>query len=124
MSALAQITPATTPTRSPLHPPSILVPNYSGSGECGSNHLVRFDLSGIPPSVTVRCRKATLKIYVSTVTTAGSFNVDLVTVRDGEHDYREQRAHSRRAIASAVPVTTADKNKYVLVMSRKPLWTG
>ncbi len=46
----------------------------------GATTFVRFDLSGIPSSVTgSMVAKGTLKIFVGTVATAGSFNVDLVT---------------------------------------------
>ena len=82
----------------------------------GATTFVRFDLSGIPPTVTgAMVAKATLKIYVSTVTTAGSFNVDLVTSPWTESTITANNAPTLgSAIASAVPVTTTDKNKYVL----------
>lgn len=83
----------------------------------GATTFVRFDLSGIPSTVTgAMVAKATLKIYVSTVTTAGSFNVDLVTSTWKESTITANDAPTLgSAIASAVPVTTADKNQYVLV---------
>ena len=83
----------------------------------GATTFVRFDLSGIPSTVTgSMVAKATLKIYVSTVTTAGSFNVDLVTSPWTESTITANNTPTLgSAIASAVPVTTADKNKYVLV---------
>jgi hypothetical protein len=83
----------------------------------GATTFLRFDLSGIPPTVTgAMVAKATLKIYVSTVTTAGSFNVDLVTSPWTESTITANNTPTLgSAIASAVPVTTADKNKYVLV---------
>src|SRR5271157_4626983 len=83
----------------------------------GATTFVRFDLSGIPSTVTgAMVAKATLKIYVSTVTTAGSFNVDLVTSSWKESTLTANDAPTLgSAIASAIPVTTADKNQYVLV---------
>src|ERR1039457_1723294 len=83
----------------------------------GATTFVRFDLSGIPPTVTgAMVAKATLKIYVSTVTTAGSFNVDLVTSSWSESTITANNSPTLgSAIASAIPVTTADKNQYVLV---------
>jgi len=83
----------------------------------GATTFVRFDLSGIPPTVTgAMVAKATLKIYVSTVTTAGSFNVDLVTSPWTESTITANNTPTLgSAIASAVPVTTTDKNQYVLV---------
>jgi len=60
--------------------------------------------------------KATLKVYVSSVATAGSFNVDLVTSSWTESTITANNTPTLgSAIASAVPVTTTDKNKYVLV---------
>ena len=68
---------------------------------------IQFNLSSIPTSYTsTDITKATLKLYVNTVTTAGSFNVDYVngtwtestiTVefrsRAGNDDRRERSAH-------------------------------
>src|ERR1019366_8836473 len=83
----------------------------------GATTFVRFDLSGIPPTVTgAMVAKATLKIYVGTVTTAGSFNVDLVTSSWKENTITANDSPTLgSAIASAVPVIAADKNKYVLI---------
>ena len=53
---------------------SIAVQNPAATG------LVRFDLSGIPSTYkSANVTKATLKLYVSAVTTAGNFNVVRVT---------------------------------------------
>ena len=116
--ALAQITPSDdsyTLTSTPTT-------NYGAKTtleveSAGATTFVRFDLSGIPSSVTgSMVAKATLKIYVSTVTTAGSFNVDLVTSAWKESTITANEAPTLgSAIASAIPVTTADKNQYVLV---------
>ena len=79
--AFAQITPSDdsyTLTSSPTV--NFGTKNTLEVESAGATTFVRFDLSGIPPTVTgSMVAKATLKIYVSTVTTAGSFNVDLVT---------------------------------------------
>ena len=77
----------------------------------GATTFVRFDLSGIPSTVTgAMVAKATLKIYVGTVTTAGSFNVDLVTSTWAENTITANNAPTLgSAIASAVPVTTATR---------------
>src|SRR5450755_905402 len=116
--ALAQITPSddaytltSTPTINFGAKNTLLVES------AGATTFVRFDLSGIPSSVTgSMVAKATLKIYVSTVTTAGSFNVDLVTSSWSESTITANNTPTLgSAIVSAVPVTTADKNKYVLV---------
>jgi hypothetical protein len=80
LSAFAQITPSDdsyTLTSSPTV--NFGAKNTLEVENSGATSFIRFDLSGIPPSVTgSMVAKATLKIYVSTVTTAGSFNVDLV----------------------------------------------
>ena len=60
--------------------------------------------------------KATLKVYVSSVATAGSFNVDLVTSSWKESTITADNSPTLgSALASAIPVTTADKDQYVLV---------
>ncbi len=83
----------------------------------GATTFVRFDLSGIPSSVTgSMVAKGTLKIFVGTVATAGSFNVDLVTSSWSEKTITANDSPTLgSAIASAVPVTIADKDQYVLV---------
>jgi len=83
----------------------------------GATTFLRFNLSSIPPSVNgSMVAKATLKIYVSTVPTAGSFNVDMVTSSWAEGSVTANSAPTiGSAIASAIPVASADKNQYVLV---------
>jgi len=118
MSALAQITPSddsytltSTPTTNYGTKNTLLVES------AGATTFVRFDLSSIPPSVTgSMVAKATLKIYIGTVTTAGSFNVDMVTSSWTESTVTANNSPTLgSAIASAVPVTKEDKNQYVLV---------
>jgi len=117
-SAAAQITPSDdsyTLTSSPTG--NFGAKNTLLVESAGATAFVRFDLSGIPSTVTgAMVAKATLKIYISTVTTAGSFNVDLVTSAWTEGAITSNSSPTLgSAIASAVPVTAADKNKYVLV---------
>jgi hypothetical protein len=83
----------------------------------GATAFVRFDLSGIPSSVTgSTVAKGTLKIFVATVPTAGSFNVDLVTSSWTERTITANNSPSLgSAIASAIPITTADKDQYILI---------
>jgi hypothetical protein len=83
----------------------------------GATTFIRFDLSSIPPTVNgSMVAKATLKIYISAVPSAGSFNVDLVTSPWTESTITANDSPTLgSAIASAVAVTTADKNQYVLV---------
>jgi len=116
--AIAQITPsddAYTLTSSPTV--NFGAKNTLEVESAGATTFVRFDLSGIPPTVTgSMVAKATLKIYVGTVTTAGSFNVDLVSSSWTESTITANNSPTLgSAIASAVPVTKEDKNQYVLV---------
>jgi hypothetical protein len=75
---------------------------------------IQFNLASIPSTASVS--QATLKIYVNTVLTAGSFNVDYVngTWAEGTIDSSNAPALGK-AIASNISVTTADKNQYILV---------
>ncbi|MGB7332311.1 MAG: DNRLRE domain-containing protein, partial [Terriglobales bacterium] len=75
---------------------------------------IQFNLASIPSTASVS--QATLKLYVNTVATAGSFNVDYVngTWSEGKIDASNAPALGK-AIASNVSVATADKNQYILV---------
>ena len=83
----------------------------------GATAFIRFDLSSIPSSVTgSMVAKGTLKIFVDTVPTAGSFNVDLVTSTWTEESITANNTPTLgSAIASAIPITTSDKDQYILV---------
>jgi len=75
---------------------------------------IQFDLASIPSGASVS--QATLKLYVNSVTTAGSFNVDYVngSWTEGTITWNSSPALGT-TIASNVSVTTADKNQYILV---------
>jgi TGF-beta propeptide len=78
---------------------------------------IQFNLSSIPSGYTgADITQATLKIYVSAVTKAGSFNVDYVngTWSEGTIDANSAPALGS-TIAASVPLTTADKNQYILI---------
>jgi hypothetical protein len=83
----------------------------------GATAFIRFDLSSIPSSVTgSMVAKGTLKIFVDTVPTAGSFNVDLVTSTWTEENITANNTPTLgSAIASAIPITTSDKDQYIIV---------
>jgi hypothetical protein len=75
---------------------------------------IQFNLASIPSTASVS--QATLKLYVNTVTTAGSFNVDYVNGAWAESTIDASNAPPLgAAIASNVSVTTADKSQYILV---------
>jgi hypothetical protein len=75
---------------------------------------IQFNLASIPATASVS--EATLKLYVNSVTKAGSFNVDYVNGAWSESKIDASNAPPLgAAIASNVNVTTADKNQYILV---------
>jgi hypothetical protein len=75
---------------------------------------IQFPLSSIPSGASVS--QATLKLYVNSVSTAGSFNVDYVNGAWAESTIDASNAPALgTTIASGVSVTTADKNQYILI---------
>jgi len=78
---------------------------------------IQFDLSSVPSGYSgANVAKATLKLYVNAVTTAGSFNIDFV---DGSWTEKTITASLSPAlgttIASSVPLTTANAHNYLLI---------
>ena len=74
---------------------------------------IQFNLSLIPSGANVT--QATLKLYVDSVTTAGTFNVDYINAAWAESTIDASNAPTLGGtIASDVNVTTADKNQYIL----------
>jgi len=78
---------------------------------------IQFDLSAIPAGYTgSNITKASLKLYVNTVTKAGSFNVDYVNGTWTESTITANLAPALgTTIQASVPLTTADKNQYILL---------
>jgi hypothetical protein len=78
---------------------------------------IKFDLSSIPASYTsANIAKATLKLYVNSVTTAGSFNVDYVNGTWAEKTITSSLVPALgTTIASSVPLTAASANNYVQI---------
>ena len=118
LPAFGQITPsddAYTLTSSPTK--NFGTANTLEVESSGATTFIRFDLSGIPSSVNgSMVAKGTLKIFVGTVTTPGSFNIDLVTSSWAEKTITANSEPTLgSAVASAIPVTTADKDQYILV---------
>jgi hypothetical protein len=75
---------------------------------------IQFNLASIPGGSSIS--QATLKLYVNTVITAGSFNVDYVNGTWAENTISSNLAPALGGtIASGVPITTADKNQYILI---------
>jgi hypothetical protein len=85
--------------------------------ESSQTTFIQFNLASIPAAYTsADITKATLKLYVNAVTTAGSFNVDYVngTWTEGTIDASNAPALGT-TIAASVPLVMADKNQYILV---------
>jgi hypothetical protein len=78
---------------------------------------IQFDLSAIPAGYTsADITKASLKLYVSAVTKAGSFNVDFVNGAWSESTITASTAPALGStIAASVSLTTTDKNQYILI---------
>jgi hypothetical protein len=79
--------------------------------------FIRFDLTAIPSTFNgSSVAKATLKLYVNTVTTAGSVNVDYVTGAWIEKTITSSLQPSLgTTIVGSIPLTPAGKNKYLEV---------
>jgi hypothetical protein len=78
---------------------------------------IKFDLSPVPAGYTsAKVAKATLKLYVNSVSKAGSFNVDFVNGTWSENTITANLAPALgAAIASGVPLTTANANNYISI---------
>ena len=78
---------------------------------------IQFNLASIPSSYTsTDITKATLKLYVNTVPTAGSFNVDYVNGTWAENTISHNLAPALgTTIAASIPITAADKNQFILI---------
>jgi len=78
---------------------------------------IQFNLASIPSTYTgADITQATLKLYVNTVATAGSFNVDYVNGAWAENTISHNLAPALgTTIAASVPITTSDKNQFILI---------
>jgi hypothetical protein len=85
--------------------------------ESSQTTYIQFNLSSIPSGYTsADITQATLKLYVNAVTAAGSFNVDYVNGAWSESTIDASNAPALGStIAASVPLTTADKNQYILI---------
>ena len=95
--------------------------NYGASKlldvESTQTSFIRFDLSAIPAGYTgTNVTKASLKLFVNTVPKSGSFNIDYVNGSWSESTLDASNAPALgTTIAASVPLTTAEKNQYILV---------
>jgi hypothetical protein len=78
---------------------------------------IQFDLSGLPSGYTgANIAKATLKLYVNAVTTAGSFNVDYVNGTWSEGKITANLAPALGGtIVASVPLAAANVHDYIIV---------
>jgi hypothetical protein len=85
--------------------------------ESTQTSFIQFNLASIPAGYTsADITKATLKLYVNAVTTAGSFNVDYANGTWSESTIDASNAPALgTTIAASVPLVAADKNQYILV---------
>jgi hypothetical protein len=81
------------------------------------NTYIQFDLSSLPPGYTgANIAKATLKLYVNTVPTAGSFNVDFVNGTWAEKTITSNLAPALGStIAASIPLSSTNVKDYVLI---------
>lgn len=113
--AYAQITPSADSYTST----AAATTNYGASALLGVDGAtvvtyLQFNLASVPATASIS--QATLKLYVNSVTTAGSFNVDYVNGSWAESTIDASNAPPLGgAIASNIAITTADKNQYILI---------
>jgi hypothetical protein len=116
-AAHAQLTPSQDAYTNTADPTT----NYGASKlldlESSQTTYIQFDLSAIPAGYTgSNITKASLKLYVNTATKAGSFNVDYVNGAWTESTLDASNAPALgTTIQASVPITTADKNQYILI---------
>jgi Chaperone of endosialidase len=119
-SAYAQLTPsadAYTNSALPTTNYGAATLLYVENATATQTAYIQFNLSSIPSGYTgAGITKATLKLYVNAVTTAGSFNVDYVNGAWAEKTITANLAPALgTTIAASVPLTTASKNQYILI---------
>jgi TGF-beta propeptide len=115
VGAYAQITPSQDAFTNSASPTTNFGANVllsvSGAKEIS---YIQFNLASIPAGANVS--QATLKLYVNAVTKAGSFNVDFVNGNWVESTITTDLSPALgNTIAPNVPITSAEKNQYVLI---------
>jgi trimeric autotransporter adhesin len=115
VGAYGQITPSqdaftNTAAASTNYGANVLL-NVNGAKEIA---YIQFNLASIPASASVS--KATLKLYVNAVTTAGSVNVDFVNGSWAESTITSSLSPVLgTTIDASIPLTAASKNQYILI---------
>ena len=120
-SSLAQVTPSadayTNSASAGTNFGAAVTLGVANTATSNQKTYVQFDLSSIPAGFNgSNIAKASLKLYVNSVTTAGSFNVDYVTGPWVEKTITANLSPSLgTTVAGNVPLTTALVHDYVLV---------
>ena len=86
------------------------------TGSAGSNSYIQFDLATLPVPAVVQ--KATLRLYVNQVTTAGSFDVYQLNTSWNESTLTYDNAPALGSSATGgnpAPFTTTSLNQFVLI---------
>ncbi|MGA1988118.1 MAG: DNRLRE domain-containing protein, partial [Candidatus Sulfotelmatobacter sp.] len=116
--AYAQLTPSgdaytNTGSSSTNYGANVLLDVVSGT----QTTYIQFNLASIPAGYTsTNVAKATLKLYVNAVSTAGSFNVDYVSGAWSEATITAKSSPALGStIVSAVPLTSASPSQYILI---------
>ena len=118
LAASGQITPSGDAYTNTATPTTNLGTKPLLDVESGSQTTyIQFDLSASPSGYTsASIAKATLKLYVNAVTTAGSFNVDFVSGTWSEKTITADVAPALgTTIVSSVPLTSANVHDYILI---------
>jgi len=121
ISAQAQITPRqdayTDSSKPTINFGTATTLGVASTASSIQNSYIQFDLSSIPSGYTgSSVAKATLKLYVNTVTTVGSFNVDFIAGSWSETKITASLAPALGStIQASVPLTIANKSSYLLI---------
>jgi len=117
ITAFGQLTPSGDSYTSTATPTKNFGSAITLGVESSETTYIQFNLSSIPSGYTsADITKATLKLFVDGVTKAGSFNVDYVNGTWAESTIDASNAPALgTTIAASVPLTTADKDQYILV---------
>jgi hypothetical protein len=121
LSAFAQITPSqdayiNTATAATNYGTAATLGVVSSASSIQTTYI-KFDLSSVPAGYTsANVAKATLKLYVNSVTNAGSFNVDFVNGSWTEKTITADLLPVLgTTIKGSVPLTTANANTYLMI---------
>ena len=120
-ASFAQVTPSddayTSSTATATNYGTAITLSVSATTTATTTTFIRFDLSSIPSTYTgANIAQATMKLYVNSVTAAGSFNVDYITGAWSEKTIKETTEPGiGTTIVSNVTLATTNKGEYLLI---------